>query len=81
MAGLRRLQGGLQRTETLFPAPVCQNYGAIVAPDKSQPVGFMLPLALKDNGLLLEPAEQAGVPMPLVSVPLLQEQAWENALQ
>ena len=31
-------------------------------------MGFKLPLGLKDNRLLLEATEQAGVPMPLASL-------------
>ena len=37
----------------LFSAPVYENYGAIVAADRFQPVGFKLPLGLKDNRLVL----------------------------
>jgi hypothetical protein len=33
-----------------------------------QPVGFKLPLGLKDSRLLLQVAEQTGVPMPLASL-------------
>ncbi len=55
-------------TSTLFSAPVYRNYGAIVATEKFQPVGFKLPLGLKDNRLVLAAAEQAGVPMPLASL-------------
>ncbi len=55
-------------TGTLFSAPVYRNYGAIVAADNFQPVGFKLPLGLKDNRLLLAAAEEARVPMPLASL-------------
>jgi 3-hydroxyisobutyrate dehydrogenase-like beta-hydroxyacid dehydrogenase len=55
-------------TSTLFSAPVYKNYGAMVAADKFDTVGFKLRLGLKDNRLVLAAAEQAGVPMPLASL-------------
>ncbi len=55
-------------TGTLFSAPVYKNYGAMVAENKFETVGFKLPLGLKDNRLVIEAAEQAGVPMPLASL-------------
>ncbi len=55
-------------TGSLFSAPVYRNYGAMVAADKFEPVGFKLPLGLKDNRLLLAAAEEARVPMPLASL-------------
>jgi len=33
-----------------------------------EPAGFKLPLALKDNRLLLAAAEQAAVPLPMASL-------------
>jgi 3-hydroxyisobutyrate dehydrogenase-like beta-hydroxyacid dehydrogenase len=55
-------------TGSLFNAPVYRNYGAMVAADRFEPVGFKLPLGLKDNRLLLEAAEERAVPMPLASL-------------
>jgi 3-hydroxyisobutyrate dehydrogenase-like beta-hydroxyacid dehydrogenase len=55
-------------TGSLFNAPVYKNYGAMVAADRFEPVGFKLPLGLKDNRLLLEAAEERAVPMPLASL-------------
>ncbi len=55
-------------TGSLFAAPVYRNYGAMLAADKFEPVGFKLPLGLKDNRLLLAAAEAAAVPMPLASL-------------
>jgi 3-hydroxyisobutyrate dehydrogenase-like beta-hydroxyacid dehydrogenase len=55
-------------TESLFGAPVYRNYGGMIAADRFEPVGFKLPLGLKDNRLLLAAAEEAGVPMPLASL-------------
>lgn len=55
-------------TGSLFSAPVYRNYGGMIAADKFEPVGFKLPLGLKDNRLLLAAAEEAAVPMPLASL-------------
>jgi len=55
-------------TGSLFNAPVYKNYGAMVAADRFEPVGFKLPLGLKDNRLLLAAAEERAVPMPLASL-------------
>ncbi len=55
-------------TGSLFPAPVYQNYGSMLAADNFEPVGFKLPLGLKDNRLLLAAAEEAAVPMPMASL-------------
>lgn len=55
-------------TSSLFPAPVYRNYGAMVAADKFEPVGFKLKLGLKDNRLVLAAAEELAVPMPMGSV-------------
>ena len=55
-------------TGTLFSAPVYRTYGAVVAADDFEKVGFKLPLGLKDNRLLLAAAEQAQVPMPMASL-------------
>jgi 3-hydroxyisobutyrate dehydrogenase-like beta-hydroxyacid dehydrogenase len=40
----------------------------MIAAGKFEPVGFKLPLGLKDNRLLLEAAEEAAVPMPMASL-------------
>jgi 3-hydroxyisobutyrate dehydrogenase-like beta-hydroxyacid dehydrogenase len=55
-------------TSSLFSAPVYRNYGALILANKFEPPGFKLPLALKDNRLLLAAAEDAAVPMPLASL-------------
>ena len=55
-------------TESLFAAPVYRTYGAMVAAGKFEPVGFKLPLGLKDNRLVLAAAEEAAVPMPMASL-------------
>jgi 3-hydroxyisobutyrate dehydrogenase-like beta-hydroxyacid dehydrogenase len=55
-------------TKSLFPGPVYQTYGNIIASDRFEPAGFKLPLGFKDNRLLLTAAEEAKVPMPMVSL-------------
>ena len=55
-------------TESVFNAPVYRTYGAMIAANNFEPVGFKLPLVLKDNRLLLAAAEEAAVPMPFASV-------------
>jgi len=55
-------------TSTLFGAPVYQNYGAMIANRQFEPVGFKLPLGLKDNRLVLELGEQTAVPLPMASL-------------
>lgn len=55
-------------TTTLFAAPVYKTYGSMVAAAKFEPVGFRMPLGLKDNRLVLAAAEDAAVPMPMASL-------------
>jgi 3-hydroxyisobutyrate dehydrogenase-like beta-hydroxyacid dehydrogenase len=55
-------------TGSQFGTPIYQTYGSMIAAGKFEPVGFKLPLGLKDNRLLLEAAEEAAVPMPMASL-------------
>ena len=55
-------------TSSLFTAPIHKTYGTLIADDKYQPVGFKVPLGLKDVRLVLSAAEAASVPMPLASL-------------
>jgi 3-hydroxyisobutyrate dehydrogenase-like beta-hydroxyacid dehydrogenase len=55
-------------TNTLFAAPVYQNYGALIVNRRYQPAAFRLVLGLKDLRLVLEAAEAARAPMPFASV-------------
>jgi 3-hydroxyisobutyrate dehydrogenase-like beta-hydroxyacid dehydrogenase len=55
-------------TGTLFSAPVYRTYGAMIAADNFEPVGFRMPLGMKDNRLVLAAAEDAAVPMPMASL-------------
>jgi 3-hydroxyisobutyrate dehydrogenase-like beta-hydroxyacid dehydrogenase len=55
-------------TSSLFPSPVYQTYGNLIASEQFEPPGFKLPLGFKDNRLLLAAAEDAKVPMPMASL-------------
>src|SRR5215470_14266558 len=55
-------------TGSLFPSPVYRNYGAMIAADNFEPVGFKLPLGFKDNRLVIAAAEEVSVPMPMASL-------------
>jgi 3-hydroxyisobutyrate dehydrogenase-like beta-hydroxyacid dehydrogenase len=55
-------------TDSLFACPVYRNYGAMIAADKFEPVGFKLPLGFKDNKLVLAAAEEAAVPLPMANL-------------
>jgi len=55
-------------TGSLFSAPVVINYGGMIAANHFEPVGFKLPLGLKDNRLVLAAADEAAVPMPMASL-------------
>lgn len=54
--------------DSLFPSPVYQTYGKIIAQKKFSPAGFKLTLGLKDINLLLKSAETLAVPLPIASV-------------
>jgi len=55
-------------TGSLFAAPVYRTYGAMIAADNFEPVGFSMKLGMKDNRLVLAAAEEASVPMPMASL-------------
>lgn len=52
----------------LFGSPVYANYGAVIADENFQPAAFTVRLGLKDIRLVMEAAEELGVPMPFASV-------------
>ena len=55
-------------TQTLFSAPIFQNYGRIVAHHNYEPVAFYLPLGLKDINLVLQTAQETQTPMPMADL-------------
>lgn len=53
---------------TLFPGPIYAGYGAMVAERRYEPVGFRLPLGLKDVNLALTAGAATNVALPFGSV-------------
>ncbi|CAG5008928.1 3-hydroxyisobutyrate dehydrogenase [Dyadobacter sp. CECT 9275] len=67
-SGIGRQQIYEMLTQTLFAAPIFQNYGRIVANHAYEPVAFRLPLGLKDVNLTLQTATKVNVPMPIADL-------------
>jgi 3-hydroxyisobutyrate dehydrogenase-like beta-hydroxyacid dehydrogenase len=55
-------------TGSIFPGPVYQGYGALIAQRRYEPAGFKAALALKDLRLALAAAEAVSVPLPVGNV-------------
>jgi 3-hydroxyisobutyrate dehydrogenase-like beta-hydroxyacid dehydrogenase len=55
-------------THTLFASPIHQNYGKRIAEETYTPVGFALPLGLKDIRLVSELGETSRTPLPMASL-------------
>jgi len=55
-------------TSTIFPAPVYQIYGKLIAAGKFEPAAFAAPLGYKDVRLAQAAADDLRVPMPLASL-------------
>ncbi|MGH8180838.1 MAG: NAD(P)-dependent oxidoreductase [Steroidobacteraceae bacterium] len=54
--------------QSLFPGPVYQGYGRLIAEGRFEPVGFKARLGLKDVRLALQAAEAVMTPMPVGSL-------------
>lgn len=54
--------------QSLFPGPVYQGYGRLIAEGRLEPVGFKARLGLKDVRLALAAAEAVTTPMPVGSL-------------
>jgi 3-hydroxyisobutyrate dehydrogenase-like beta-hydroxyacid dehydrogenase len=54
--------------QSLFPGPVYQGYGRLIAEGRFEPAGFKARLGLKDVRLALAAAESATAPMPVGSL-------------
>jgi 3-hydroxyisobutyrate dehydrogenase-like beta-hydroxyacid dehydrogenase len=54
--------------QSLFPGPVYQGYGRLIADGRFEPAGFKARLGLKDVRLALAAAEAAMTPMPVGSL-------------
>ena len=55
-------------TGSIFPGPVYQGYGALIAQQRYEPAGFKAELALKDVRLALAAADAVSVPLPVGSM-------------
>lgn len=55
-------------SSTLFACPVYQGYGKAIAQMRHTPVGFQLPLGLKDMELVLKTGGEVRAPMPVASI-------------
>jgi 3-hydroxyisobutyrate dehydrogenase-like beta-hydroxyacid dehydrogenase len=55
-------------SSTLFACPVYQGYGKAIAEMRHTPVGFSLPLGLKDIELALKTSGEVRAPMPVASI-------------
>lgn len=55
-------------SQSLFPGPVYQGYGRLIADGRFEPAGFKARLGLKDVRLALAAAEAVTTPMPVGSV-------------
>ena len=53
---------------SIFPGPVYQGYGALIARRRYEPAGFKAELALKDVRLALAAADAVSVPLPVGSM-------------
>jgi 3-hydroxyisobutyrate dehydrogenase-like beta-hydroxyacid dehydrogenase len=54
-------------TDSIFPGPVYQGYGALIVEQRYEPAGFKAGLALKDLRLALAAGDTASVPLPIAS--------------
>ncbi|MBD1588242.1 NAD(P)-dependent oxidoreductase [Pseudomonas typographi] len=55
-------------TGSIFNAPVYHTYGKLIVEQQFEPAGFTVPLAAKDNRLVLQAAEALHVPLPFASI-------------
>ena len=55
-------------TNSFFTAPVHKNYGKLIVERRFDPPGAAVPLAAKDNRLLLDAAAALSVPVPMASL-------------
>jgi 3-hydroxyisobutyrate dehydrogenase-like beta-hydroxyacid dehydrogenase len=55
-------------SQSIFAAPIYQNYGPLILDRKFSPPGFKFGLAAKDIGLVADAAAQSQTPMPLGSL-------------
>lgn len=54
--------------QTLFAAPLFQNYGRMIVQQQYEPAAFSVPLGLKDVDLVLRTGKEVLAPMPMASL-------------
>ncbi|RCH56439.1 NAD(P)-dependent oxidoreductase [Mucilaginibacter hurinus] len=67
-SGLDREQVANFFSDTLFACPIYQNYGKFIAAKQYQPIAFKARLGYKDARLVLDTAQHAKMPAPLISL-------------
>lgn len=55
-------------SSSIFPGPVYQGYGTLIAERRYEPAAFKASLGLKDVGLALAAAERVSVPLPMAQL-------------
>jgi 3-hydroxyisobutyrate dehydrogenase-like beta-hydroxyacid dehydrogenase len=66
--GVERAAVADMLAKTLFACPIYQGYGKAIAEKRFTPVGFRMPLGLKDLELALRTAAEVTMPMPTASL-------------
>jgi 3-hydroxyisobutyrate dehydrogenase-like beta-hydroxyacid dehydrogenase len=66
--GVDRLAVADMLAKTLFACPIYQGYGRMIGEKRFTPVGFRMPLGLKDVELVIRTAAEVKVPMPTASM-------------
>ncbi len=66
--GVDRVAVADMLAKTLFACPIYQGYGRMVGEKRFTPVGFRMPLGLKDVELVIGTAAEVRVPMPTASL-------------
>ena len=67
-SGVDRVAAIEMLSSTLFACPVYQGYGKAIAEMRHTPVGFRLPLGLKDVELALKTGGEVRAPMPIAAI-------------
>jgi 3-hydroxyisobutyrate dehydrogenase-like beta-hydroxyacid dehydrogenase len=66
--GVDRVAVADMLAKTLFACPIYQGYGRMIGEKRFTPVGFRMPLGLKDVELVIRAAAEVKVPMPTASL-------------
>ena len=66
--GVERAAVADMLAKTLFACPIYQGYGKAIAEKRFTPVGFRMPLGLKDVELVLKTAAEVTMGLPIASL-------------